>query len=168
MTVPVKMPDLIKGAGDSPEDGPCVMQAVAWLATGGAAWTDMPACTHHVLRLIAIWVNDSVDYWTRQQLWPLIPRLIDTATGDQKTDIRTGIALAVWAVERVLSLIKNEERHALAAERIGRARASLAGEDITAAAADAAYAAYAANAAYARSRCYTRMANKLIELLAEA
>ena len=151
--LPAGLPDLISGAGDSPEEGGCVMQAAAWLASNGEQWTDAPACVHRVLRRVAINVNDSVSTATRRQLWPLIPRLLGTASGDRKADIRTGIALAVWAAERVLPLIRDTQRHETAAGRIAKARGWLASErepaaaDAAAAAADAAAA--AAAAAYA-------------------
>ena len=137
------MPDMIGGAGETPAQGACVMQAVAWLASDGAWWTDMPECTHPVFRRVAIWINDSISRQTRQQLWSLVPRLIGTASGDRGTDARIGVQLAVWSAERVLPLIKDRQRHEIAAGRIKRARAWL---NKPAAAADA-YAAAAAAAA---------------------
>ena len=84
------MPGLIHGAGVTPDRGACVMQAVAWLASDGKQWTDAPDCTHPVLRRVAVWVNDSIGDVPRRQLWPLVPRLMGTATGDRKADIRIG------------------------------------------------------------------------------
>jgi hypothetical protein len=141
MTIPIEMPNLISGAGDTPGQGACVMQAVAWLASNGDEWTDAPACTHRVLRRVAIRVNDNITDTARRQLWPLVPRLLGTATGDRAADNRISVALAAWAAERVLPLIKDEKRHATAAERIGKARAWLTRNEPPAAAAADAYAA---------------------------
>jgi hypothetical protein len=169
MTIPVEMPALIHGAGATPDQGACIMQAVAWLASDGKQWNDAPDCVHPVLRKVAIWVNDSVGTVPRRRLWPLVPRLMGTATGDRKTDVRTGVQLAVWAASRVLPLIKDAERNKTAAARIARARKWLdepetadadAAAAAAAAAADAAayaaaYAAYAAAYAAAKIRFLT-------------
>lgn len=60
------------------------MQLVSWVS--GDEWTDEPACTLPALRNIAIQVNDSLGDSARQQLLPLIPRLINTAveTSDER------------------------------------------------------------------------------------
>jgi len=149
--IPEGMPDLISGAGELPENGACVMQAVAWLSSDGKQWNDAPDCAHHVIRKVAIWINDTVDTKHRQELWPLVPRIIGTATGDRKTDVRIGIALAVWAAERVLPLIKDPVKGEKAAEYLGHARRWLDGQPMPAAAADVAGvdAAYAVAAAAA-------------------
>jgi hypothetical protein len=138
MTIPVEMPALIHGAGVTPDQGACIMQAVAWLDSGGKEWNDAPDCVHPVLRKVAIWVNDTIGDVPRRQLWPLVPRLMGTAAGDRETDIRTGVQLAAWAAERVLPLITDENRHKIAAERIARARKWLEDGQVTAAAAAAA------------------------------
>jgi hypothetical protein len=127
------MPDLINGAGMDPSHGACIMQAVAWLSSNGEQWTDAPACTHPVIRRIAIWVNDSVSTQARQELWPLVPRIMGTATGDRQADIRTGVALAVWAAEQALSLITDPVQGELAAEKLGKARAWVDGNQPAAA-----------------------------------
>src|SRR5215472_4689580 len=131
ITVPADMPGLIGGAGQYPAAGACVMQAVAWLATSGQKWTDEPDCAHPVIRRVAIWVNDSVSDKHRRGLWPLVPRIMGTATGDHKADIRTGVALAVWAAERVLPLITDPAAGKRAAEKLGNARAWVTGQGIS-------------------------------------
>ena len=172
ITVPADMPGLIGGAGQYPAAGACVMQAVAWLATSGQKWTDEPDCAHPVIRRVAIWVNDSVSDKHRRGLWPLVPRIMGTATGDHKADIRTGVALAVWAAERVLPLITDPAAGKRAAEKLGNARAWVTGQGIslppepdsdaaaTAAAATAAApaAAYAAAAYAAAAAAYAAAA----------
>src|SRR5713101_7314938 len=101
ITMPARMPRLISGAGVTPDQGLCMMQAVAWLDSGGKSWNDAPDCTHYVLRKVAIWVNDSVGDIPRRRLWPLVPRLLGTATGDRKEDNRIGVGMAAWSAERV-------------------------------------------------------------------
>src|SRR5215472_14084609 len=150
ITVPADMPGLIGGAGQYPAAGACVMQAVAWLATSGQKWTDEPDCAHPVIRRVAIWVNDSVSDKHRRGLWPLVPRIMGTATGDHKADIRTGVALAVWAAERVLPLITDPAAGKRAAEKLGNARAWVTGQGISLPPEpDSDAAAYAADAAAA-------------------
>jgi hypothetical protein len=124
MTVPIEMPDLIAGAGETPDQGGCVMQAAAWLASAGQNWNDSPDCVHGTLRRVAIMVNDNVGTDARRQLWPLVPRMLGTAV-DPKTDARTAVQLAVWAAEKVLPLIRDPEMGEKAAERLGAARAWL-------------------------------------------
>jgi hypothetical protein len=163
MTVPIEMPDLIAGAGETPDQGGCVMQAAAWLASAGQNWNDSPDCVHGTLRRVAIMVNDNVGTGARRQLWPLVPRMLGTAV-DPKTDARTAVQLAVWAAEKVLPLIRDPEMGEKAAERLGAARAWLdtgqrpaadAAADAAAAYAAAAYAAaYAAAAAAAYAAAY--------------
>lgn len=74
--IPDFLPKLIRGTGDSPEEGGCVMQVVCYLTEG--EWTDSPKCVHPALRDMAISVNDEATNAERQSLWPLIPRLINT------------------------------------------------------------------------------------------
>ena len=161
MTVPIEMPDLIAGTGEYPNSGGCVMQAAAWLASGGKEWNDSPACVHSTLRHVAIKINDNVGDQVRQRLWPLIPRLLGTASGDRKTDARIAVQLAVWAAEKVLPIIKDPELAKRAEGRLGAAKAWLdTGEKSDAdAAADAATVYAAAAAADAADAAYAYAAN---------
>ena len=86
-------PNRVRYSGDA--------HATRRLASNGREWRDAPGCAHPVIRKVAIWVNDSVDSARRRELWPLVPRIMGTASGDRKTDVRTGVALAVWAAEQV-------------------------------------------------------------------
>jgi hypothetical protein len=167
-SIPDNLPRLIHGAGDTPEDGACAMQAVAWLSSAGKEWTDSPSCTHPVFRRLVVHINDAAADTTRQLLWPLLPRLIGTRDPDPGARNRVSVALAAWSAEQVHPLIKNQEQRKTAASRIARARAWLnspqldyavytaytaytadGGAYAAAAAASAAAAAAAAYAAYA-------------------
>jgi hypothetical protein len=143
-SIPDNLPRLIHGASETPEDGACAMQAVAWLWSAGQEWTDAPACTHPVFRRLAIRINDNADDTTRQQLWPLLPRLIGTRDPDPAARNRISVTLAAWSAEQALPLITNPEQHKTAASRIARARAWLSNDAAAAAAAAAGDAAAAA------------------------
>ncbi|CAL9280147.1 MULTISPECIES: hypothetical protein [Streptomyces] len=58
-----------------PDDGACLMEAAALLATG--RFTDSPAGTHPALAALARAVNDSVTDDARLALWPLAADLAD-------------------------------------------------------------------------------------------
>src|SRR6266498_1105370 len=98
------MPQLRMGTGRTPKDGGCVIQVASYLYNG--AWTDATPCVHPVLRITAIWVNDSVGAATRQKLYPLIPRLMDTAIDDAEEDRRVSAHLAIWALKRALATVR--------------------------------------------------------------
>lgn len=71
------VPWLRVGAGESPQDGGCVMQVIDWIDRGG--WTDEPRCVYHLLRELAISVNDDLSDAGRQKLLDLVPRLMGTS-----------------------------------------------------------------------------------------
>lgn len=144
MTVPDDLPDLTTGTGRSPATGGCLMQVITWLDSG--QWHDHPDCVHPVLRSLGIRVNDNVSRPARRRLWLLVPRLTGTAIADPAASRGVSIALAAWAAETVLPLIKDTGRHEIAAGRIQRARAWLQ-DGTKPAAAAAAWAAAAADAA---------------------
>lgn len=58
-----------------PDDGACLMEAAALLASG--SFTDSPAGTHPALAALARVVNDSVGDGARHALWPLAADLAD-------------------------------------------------------------------------------------------
>ncbi|KOX03306.1 hypothetical protein ADK65_07000 [Streptomyces sp. NRRL B-1140] len=58
-----------------PDDGACLMEAAALLASG--RFTDSPSGTHPALAALARVVNDSVGDGARQALWPLAADLAD-------------------------------------------------------------------------------------------
>lgn len=81
---------LDKGEHDSPEDGLCLMEAVAFM--NGLAHTDQPPCVSPVLGCFGRNLNDALPQDTRQQLVPFIPLLSGTA-GDGKDEERSYLAL---------------------------------------------------------------------------
>lgn len=64
-----------------PDDGACLMEYVALLATG--RFTDSPPRTHPVLAALARVVNDSVGDPARHALWPLAADLADAYPDDR-------------------------------------------------------------------------------------
>ena len=85
---------LAKGGHQSPDEGLCLLEAVAFLA--GERHTDSPACTSPVLSEMGRDLNDALPDDLRQQLIPLIPDLPGTA-GDGHDETRSYMALD-WLV----------------------------------------------------------------------
>ena len=85
---------LAHGSHASPDDGLCVMEAVAYLA--GEPHTDHPACVSPVLGAFLRNWNDSLPDEDRQVLKPYALRVIDTA-GDGLDEIRGWLA-ADWLI----------------------------------------------------------------------
>jgi len=73
----------------------CVMEAVAYVA--GEEWTDSPQCVSPVIGAFLRVLNDSLDFDTRQQLKPYIPRVIGTNT-DKKADEARAWLATDWLV----------------------------------------------------------------------
>jgi hypothetical protein len=65
---------LTAGFSANPRHGACVMQAIDWLEYGGM--TDTPKCVCHVIRRVAIAINDCLNDNERQALKNYIPRLV--------------------------------------------------------------------------------------------
>ncbi len=65
------------GGHSSPEQGLCVMEAVAYMA--GEKHSDMPQCVSPVLRAYGMRLNDSLPDDRRQALKQFVPALIGTA-----------------------------------------------------------------------------------------
>lgn len=70
------------GSHDDPNQGVCLMEAVAFIA--GEEHTDNPKCACPVLTEKAIEFNDSVNDKERQRAIPAIPFLVGSATGSKK------------------------------------------------------------------------------------
>ena len=66
------------GSHQSPDEGVCLMEAVAWLAC--EPHTDHPDCTCPVLGAFGRGLNDCLDVERRQRLKPFIPALVGTAS----------------------------------------------------------------------------------------
>lgn len=156
------VPFIREGVGETPADGGCVMQMADWIER--REWTDKPPCVHPVIRSFAIAVNDRLDDTERQKLLDLIPRMMNTNTGDEALTRKLLGYLArqvypiysTWAERAgyddhgtVLACIEAAERGdaadaAWAAETAEAARAAEAAD-----AAEAAWAAWAAETAWA-------------------
>jgi hypothetical protein len=70
---------LDEGSHANPEDGMCVMEAVAYVA--GEPFSDHPECASPILGSFLRSWNDGLPDADRQMLKPYIPRLIGTNTG---------------------------------------------------------------------------------------
>lgn len=85
MTVPVELDldalSLERGAHDSPEDGMCMMEAVAYIAD--EPFSDRPECASPVLGSFLRGWNDQLDHEDRQRLKPYIPEVVGTADDGQ-------------------------------------------------------------------------------------
>jgi hypothetical protein len=77
---------LAAGAHDSPDDGMCVMEAVAYVA--GETFTDHPECASPVISSFLRSWNDGLGDADRQMLKPYIPRLVGTRTTAQDEETR--------------------------------------------------------------------------------
>jgi hypothetical protein len=85
---------LTEGAHASPEDGVCLLEAVAVFA--GGEFTDSPDCVSPVLAAYGRELNDMLPDKQRQQLIPLIPKLIGTV--DDEADERDSLRCVRWLV----------------------------------------------------------------------
>ena len=82
---------LYAGGHDANEQRMCVMEAVAFVA--GEPWSDHPKCASKVIGdFLRSW-NDAMNDDDRQQLVPLIPRLVGTAGTDAQEMQRSWMAL---------------------------------------------------------------------------
>ncbi len=85
---------LEEGDHDSPDEGVCLMEAVAWVAR--EPHSGHPKCVCPVLGAFGRSLNDRLDAERRQALKPLIPALIGTA-GDGYGEARGWLA-ADWLI----------------------------------------------------------------------
>lgn len=68
--------ELAIGGHDTPKDGMCAMEAVAWLY--GGEFTDEPECACPIIANFVRAINDKVNYDDRQKLIQFLPRLINS------------------------------------------------------------------------------------------
>lgn len=108
ITVPDGMPHLSAGRHRNPRRGACFMEFASYLA--GERWSDHPACTDRVLAALARGVNDVVLDDRRDELVPLIPRVI----GLRSSDGRLGLTIALRAAIAALPIASMERQRALA------------------------------------------------------
>ncbi|MFI6035982.1 hypothetical protein ACIBBD_17795 [Streptomyces sp. NPDC051315] len=106
-----------------PDDGACLMEAAALLATG--RFTDSPRCTDPALAALARAVNDSVSEPARQALWPLAADLADARPVD-RTYSPVLIGMVVDAARRLRPASRRLRRGSTAcrarADRLAHAR----------------------------------------------
>ena len=105
MNIPDFMPVLSAGAHQSPAQGACIMEYASFL--NGEEWTDFPSCTNPILARAAQYANDELDDETRQQLLPLLPRLM--GTGDHSEEVNMIVAEA--AARYVAPLVGHSNWH---------------------------------------------------------
>lgn len=82
------------GSHESPQDGLCAMEWIAYLA--GEKHSDYPSCVDLALRGFAIGLNDNLPDDLRQQLRPYLARMIGTADDGRSEERR--YAVADWAI----------------------------------------------------------------------
>src|SRR5262245_2190574 len=87
MTALLELSGIVLESGEhtSPEEGLCLLEAVAYIA--GEKHSDHPACVCPVLAAFGRSWNDALDVETRQRLKDYIPQMIGTA-GDGNEDRR--------------------------------------------------------------------------------
>jgi hypothetical protein len=87
---------LAKGAHDGPEDGCCIMEAVAYVA--GEPWSDHPECACPVISAFLRSWNDSLPDGERDTLLrPLVIKLVGTRS-TKKIEHRRSLMCADWLV----------------------------------------------------------------------
>lgn len=59
-----------------------MLQVIDWIHRH--EWTEQPPCVHPVLQKLALRANDGLPDGERQKLLDLVPRLIGTASGDNR------------------------------------------------------------------------------------
>lgn len=100
--VPDVMPHLSAGRHRNPRRGACFMEFASYLA--GERWSDHPACTDRSLAALARGVNDLVSDGRRDELIPLIPRVVGLTGPDvlgQHVALRAALeAMPVASMER--------------------------------------------------------------------
>jgi hypothetical protein len=84
-----------KGSHEGPDDGYCVMEAVAFIA--GEPWSDSPQCASPVIAAFLRSYNDSVGDDVRQTLKQYIPRLVGTR-GSKELEERRALVATDWLV----------------------------------------------------------------------
>ncbi|ELS50889.1 hypothetical protein [Streptomyces viridochromogenes] len=100
-----------------PDDGACLMEAAALLATG--RFTDSPPGTHPVLAALARAVNDSVSDHVRETLWPLAADLADAHPADRAYGPLL-VGAVVDAARRVRPASRRLRRHSTACHQRAR------------------------------------------------
>jgi hypothetical protein len=91
-----KLPPLASGGHEKPEDGACIMEAVAYVA--GEPWSDHPACACPVIGAFLRSWNDNLSDDRRDALLrPLVLKLVGTKSTPE-TELRRSLMAADWLV----------------------------------------------------------------------
>src|SRR6185437_13825458 len=91
-----KLGPLKSGAHEGPDDGVCIMEAVAYVA--GEPWSDQPECACAVISVFLRAWNDALPDDERDALLrPLIPLLVGTK-GTKALEHRRSLMAADWLV----------------------------------------------------------------------
>lgn len=126
--IPSILPILAAGRHRHPASGACFMEYASFLA--GERWSDRPACTHPLLASLARDVNDLTTDARRNDLLPLVPRVVGL---HPDTELYSA-EIAVLAASAALPIASMERQRALAAGVISLVRR--AGDDRLASIAD--------------------------------
>jgi len=115
----------------SPEDGMCIMEAVAYMAH--EPFSDHPSCASPVIAAFLRNWNDSLNDEDRQMLKPYIPKLIGTAGSPEAENRRAWMALDWLARAQAVSWLRlaKLEEHAKAIEGLDEIRDSASAEAAT-------------------------------------
>ena len=108
-TTPQLMPILAAGRHRTPARGACFMEYASYLA--GEPWSDRPACTHPLLASLARDVNDLTTDARRNDLLPLVHRVVGLYPADEAYSAE----IAVTAASAALPIASMERQRALAA-----------------------------------------------------
>jgi len=137
---------LDSGAHESPEQGMCFMEMVAWFA--GEKHSDKPDCASNVLGTYGIGLNDRMPDDVRDRLLkPVVPMI--AGTFDPANEQPRAKFLAMWSVNKVLPIILRLRGYEELAVRCEAAKDLVEARSAADAAADAAAYAAADAAAYA-------------------
>jgi hypothetical protein len=103
-SAPEFLPILTAGRHRSARQGACFMEFASFLA--GERWSDHPACTDPLLAALARDVNDLISDGSRDQLMPLVPRVIGVQNVDQLriAMVTAGAAIPVASLDRQRAL----------------------------------------------------------------
>lgn len=80
-SAPEVLPILTAGRHRGPRQGACFMEFASFLA--GERWSDHPACTHPLIATLARDVNDLTTDTARDELMPLVTRVIGVREVDE-------------------------------------------------------------------------------------
>ena len=105
-SAPSVLPILTAGRHRGPRQGACFMEFASFLA--GERWSDHPACTHPLVAALARDVNDLTTDPARDDLMPLVTRVIGVRVVDE-------LRVAMLAATAAMPVASLERQRALGA-----------------------------------------------------